>query len=224
VQLQETKQVVVAGIFDKHRVARFEHVAHQQVEPLARAIGDEDLRCVGLDAELREAALQVFAQDRVAVRRRIVDKARGVRPRHVADCLTEAVHVAPCFRDKAAAELERLSRVVELLQDVDRFFFGPARVRNALRAAQAAVPLGNEKSRAVARIEVAERDQPVVRLDHREAAHTVVGGELADRRQLGARMGSARADPGGHAGDDLLGQRHAVFAVEFDIEFHEVSA
>jgi len=219
-QLQQAVEIVVARVLDEDRVAGLEQVAHQQVHRLARAERDQDLRRLRLDAELLDASLQQFAQCRVAERRRVIDHAGAVGARHVADRLREAVHVAPCLGNEAAAELQRFARMIELLQDVGRFVFGAARVGRTLATHCGAVPFGHVKAGTRPRIQITERDEPVVGLDHGETADVVVGGELADRRQFRAGMRGARAYPVLYAADDLLGERHAVFAVQFNVEFH----
>src|SRR5262249_52630432 len=127
----------------------------------------------------------------------------------------------PRFRNKAAAELQRAARMVQLLQDVERLFLGAPRVRRALATVDAgARTLRDIEAGAVPRIQITERYEPVVRFDHRKAADLIVGGELAGRRRVGARGRDAGADPLRDAVDDLFGERHTAVAVEFDIEFH----
>jgi hypothetical protein len=220
VQLQQAVQIEVAGVFDKHRVAGLEPVAHQQVERVACAVRDEDLRCIHDDAELCDACLQMFAQRRIAKRCRVVDQALGVDARDMADRVHEAVHVAPGLGGEPAAELQCPARMVELLQDVNRLLFGASRVRGAATGHTGAQPFGHVKTGAVTRVDIAERDEPVIRFDHRKAADCIVCGELADRGQLRAGTRRARPDPRLHAVHDLLDERHAVVAIEFDIELH----
>src|SRR3569833_2460586 len=72
VQLQQTIQVVIAGILDEDRVARLQHVAHQKIERLACAVRNENLRSVRAQTQLRDTRLQAPPQAQAAERRSVV--------------------------------------------------------------------------------------------------------------------------------------------------------
>jgi hypothetical protein len=59
---------------------------------------------------------------------------------------------------------------------------------------------------AAARLQITHRNQAVVGLDHGETADVVGAGEVADRRQPGARPQMPIVDLLLDAGDDLIGE------------------
>lgn len=105
-QLEQTEQVVVAGVFHEHGIARLQHEPDDQVERLARTAGDNDVRDVRLNADDREAHLDLVPQIRVTMRHGVVDHAARVHPHHLANGLDNALNVSPRFWHEAAAQLQ----------------------------------------------------------------------------------------------------------------------
>lgn len=217
VQLQQPEQVEVTGILDEYRVARLQHQAHDEIERVARAVRDENLLRLRVDAEWREMPAQVLPQQRVALRLRIVDQARRVAAHDVPYGLGDAVDVAPRSRHEAARQLEAIVGRRELLEDVAGFFLGDLRIRAADRRA-AVEPVGHVEARAVTRLDQAAGRERVVCLDDGEAADLLVGRHLADRRQFYAAAQMSRANHLFELASELLVERDAGRRIER--EFH----
>src|SRR5471030_3317321 len=213
-KLEQPEQIVVPGIFHKYGIAWLQHEPDDQIERLARTARDNHVRDVRLDADYREAHLDLMPQIRVTVRHGVVDHATRVHPHDLTHGLSDALDVSPRFGHEPAAQLQGLAWIVELLQDLMGFFLSKTRVRAARGAALAPHMVRHIEARTMLRHDKTQRRKPVIRLDYRKAADLLAGRERPDGRQLHTGQKLPRTDQTRNAGHELIGHGNAISRID----------
>src|SRR5215831_4584672 len=206
-QAQVSEHVVVAGIVHQRRVARFEQIADDELDRLAGAVREQDLAGVSGDAELAEQQDQMLAQRQIAERIAVFEQVGAVLARQRTEALSDAGLVKPRVgQPRPASENGVLSRLQQAADQPDQLLVALVIGRRG-RLGCLGTCRRRVEARAPARLQIAHRDQPIVRLDHGETADIVAFGKAADRRQSRAGPQQPVVDLPLDAGDDLVGQR-----------------
>ncbi|MCY1495029.1 hypothetical protein D9M68_289210 [compost metagenome] len=187
---QVGQEVDVAGVVHQHAVTRLQQRTDHQVQPLAGALGEDDLLAIHLGAAFGEVALHPLEQGLVAAGFAVLgDSASG--PPEAAQRQVQAVFVQPVAWQAAAARLQggigvegRVQQPVDVLQ----------RRRLALLHLGRG-SLRHEETIALARLHIAQRHQPVIGLDHGEGADIELFRGRPDRWQACALGQAGVLDP-----------------------------
>jgi hypothetical protein len=195
-----------------------------EVDPLARAGGDEDLVGAGGVAGVHAEPGQPLAQLREALdleiagdRRRLVARDLGRDLRQLARGAERRVGKAGRERDRAAG-VRHVQRVAQHLVGVGERACREHRVLPVAgvgaRGRCRGRTLADERPAADRRGDVAQLREAAVDAHGGEVVDAGVGGERAGRRELRPRLELAAVDEGGDPRDELLGERDLAAALE----------
>jgi len=206
---QDAHQVGVTGVVHQHHVTRAHQRAHGEVECLAGAVGQHQLRRIGDD---RQLLLQVLRSQRAQLRQAHGIAVAGKLQRaagHLAQTAAQAFFVHPVVGQPAATWLERqLAGFEDLLQvpfGVERWSTGVG--LGGVRVQQLGHRAVDEEPGIALAHQQPLSHQAIVSLDHGEGAHRIGRGERADRRDLGAWLEGLVVDQLTQPVDDLVDQR-----------------
>jgi hypothetical protein len=165
----------------------------------------------------------MLAQRQIAERIAVLEQMRAVLARERAETLTDAHFVHPGIgQPRPAGEDGVLACVEGAAKQPDQFLVTLAAVVGSGSRRRIADRRG-EKAGAAPRLQVPQRDQPIVGLHHGEAAHAIGFGEFADGRKLGPRPQAAIIDLPADAIDNLIDQRIGVTGINFDGDHRRLS-
>ena len=123
IEAKAAEQVVVTRIVDQHGVAGLDEMANDQVERLARALSQDDLRRAGGDSQFREHEHDMLAKGQVAARIAVFDQVRSVLAGERCQPLTDAHFVHPVVGQPwAAREDGSFARFEQSTNEPDQLF------------------------------------------------------------------------------------------------------
>ena len=180
-------------------------------------VGQQDPLRGCRDIELGEPARDQLAQRAVPE--------LGAEARHmIAGLIGRQAQIAPdpgflqpAVREAAAAVFGEPilgAQLGQQVRDVDR----PIQAAGALHAGARDRLGGDVEAGAPPRFQLTVRHQPIIGLDHREAAYPQARRQLTDRRDARAGAEQPRRDLLADAAHQLLHQRHAGLGVEGEIQ------
>ena len=181
---------------------------------------------MGGDAEPGQHQREMLAQRQIAERVPVFEQIGAVLAREHIEALADAGFVEPRIRQPGAARKDSvLVRLQQSADEPDQLLVALVIVRwGRMRRIRSGRRGRCVEAGATARLQIAHRNQPVVGLDHGEAADLVGIGEVADRRQFGAGPQMPIVDLSLDAGDDLVGERLVAILTDGEGEHSDFPA
>ena len=181
----------IARIVHENHLTGLNQAAAHEVDSAARAIGEQDLVSPRFDPEIRQPSSHILSQrsESAGVAIPAMDAAAAL-VRNAAHGSTQTAALQPRRRQPATSGKMLESKPAGLLAYQPENVGGMVETYPAFTRLGGLRPSTHEESGAVSRLNVPGRDQPVVRLDHRERADVVGRGKSADGRQacLGTKL------------------------------------